>query len=120
MPISSHCGLSRRVYSLSFGCPSLDVIGDGAGPALLKRRTKLGDIFAALAEWKSQAVPFVSASTSAIHGFGAVGVKIRLGLNAREKQSKVYLHVIEAAARAQLDYVCVHGRHAGQKSREVC
>ena len=97
------------------------MIGDGAGPALLKRRTKLGDIFAALAEWKSLAVPLISAPAPASHhGFGAVGVKFRLGLNAREKQSKVYLHVIEAAARAQLDYVCVHGRHAGQKSREVC
>ncbi len=42
---------------------------------------------------------------------GAVGAKIRLGNNQREKDFKVHLPVAEAAAASGLDYLVVHARH---------
>lgn len=96
-----------RAVDLNFGCPSPEVIKIGAGPALLKRRGKLGAIFAALAEWKKK-------TTLPI---GAVGVKIRLGLNRLEQDQKVYLPLIELA-NEHLDYLVIHARHARQESTE--
>jgi len=92
---------------LNFGCPSPVVIRVGAGPALLKRRAKLKAIFSVLAAWKkTTALPI-----------GAVGAKIRLGLNRMEQDQKVYLPIIELANDA-LDYLVVHARHARQESTE--
>ena len=94
---------------LNLGCPSPDVIRIGAGPALLKRRGRLRELFAAMAEWRdSTTLPRV----------GAVGCKIRLGLNALEQEARVYLPLVEAASEAGLDYVVVHARHAKQRSRD--
>jgi tRNA-dihydrouridine synthase len=79
---------------INLGCPSLDVIREGGnqyytncmyrlihysllmkgGPALLKRKKRLGEIFTTLSDWKK--------STS-LPNIGAVGCKIRLGLNAK-------------------------------------
>ena len=99
--------MNVRAVDLNFGCPSPDVIRMGAGPALLKRRAKLGAIFTTLAEWKQRTkLPI-----------GAVGAKIRLGLNQGEQDHKVYLSVIELANET-LDYLIVHGRHAKQRSRD--
>ncbi len=39
---------------LNFGCPSPAVIAEGAGPALLKRRKRIADIFDVLVEWKNR------------------------------------------------------------------
>jgi tRNA-dihydrouridine synthase B len=92
---------------LNFGCPSPEVIRVGAGPALLKRRAKLRAIFEALAGWKkTTSLPI-----------GAVGAKIRLGLNRMEQDQKVYLPIIELA-NDTLDYLVVHARHARQQSAE--
>lgn len=92
---------------LNFGCPSPEVIRVGAGPALLKRRAKLKAIFGVLAGWKkTTALPI-----------GAVGAKIRLGLNRLEQDQKVYLPIVELANEA-LDYLVVHARHARQESSE--
>lgn len=92
---------------LNFGCPSPEVIRVGAGPALLKRRAKLRAIFEALAAWKqATSLPI-----------GAVGAKIRLGLNRLEQDQKVYLPIIELA-NDTLDYLVVHARHARQESTE--
>ena len=94
---------------INLGCPSIDIIRIGGGPALLKRRTKLAAMFHALASWKR---------TTKMTGVTAVGCKIRLGLNATEQAQKVYLNVVGAAAEAGLDYVVVHARHAKQRSRD--
>ncbi len=68
---------------LNFGCPSTDIIGEGCGPALLKRRSKVTKIFAALSEWKA---------VTKLPKLAAVGCKIRLGLNLKEKSEKVMTH----------------------------
>ncbi len=92
---------------LNFGCPSKDVIQHGAGPAMLKRRGRMEAIFQALASWKkTTSLPVKS-----------VSAKIRLGLNQREQEHRVFLPVVELAS-AHLDYVVVHARHAGQRSRD--
>ncbi len=92
---------------LNFGCPSPDVIQVGAGPALIKRATKMETIFRTLHEWKLRTkLPI-----------GAVGAKIRLGMNAQEQEYKVYLRVVPAANK-YLDYLVIHARHAKQKSND--
>jgi tRNA-dihydrouridine synthase B len=95
---------------LNFGCPSPDVIREGAGPSLLKRRSKLYEIFNALSAWKK---------TTTLPNIGAVGCKIRLGLNQNEQDLKIYLPVVTAANESGLDYVTVHARHAKQRSRDL-
>ena len=92
---------------LNFGCPSKDIIMHGAGPAMLKRRGRMEGIFQALAAFKgATTLPLKS-----------VSAKIRLGLNQREQEHGVFLPVVELAS-AHLDYVVVHARHAGQRSRD--
>lgn len=95
-----------RVVDLNLGCPSPSVINDGRGPALLKRHAKLGAIFAALQRWKE----------NNSLGVVAVGAKLRLGLTAREAALGVGVDAARAAADAGLDYITIHGRHAGQGS----
>jgi tRNA-dihydrouridine synthase B len=96
---------------VNFGCPSPDVIREGAGPALLKRKKVLSDLFAVLVAWKN--------SCHKLPNIKAVGCKIRLGLNADEQNHKVYLSVAELAANAGLDWITVHARHAKQKSSDM-
>ena len=93
---------------INFGCPSPDVIRNGSGPAMLKRRARLAELFAALVAWRHDTGLDVR----------AVGCKIRLGLNQTEADAKVYLPLVDAANEAGLDYICVHARHAGQRSRD--
>jgi hypothetical protein len=70
---------------LNFGCPNPDIISMGAGPAMLKRRSRLEAMFAALAAWReSSALPV-----------RAVGAKIRLGLNQFEMDKQVYIPVTQ-------------------------
>jgi len=97
-----------RAIDLNFGCPSPDVTDYGNGPAMLKRRTKINAIFKALVEWR-QRTPLQ---------IGAVGAKIRLGMNAKEVEHKVYMGVVEQAVEAGLDYLVVHARHGQQRSSE--
>ena len=94
-----------QAVDLNFGCPSPDVISEGAGPALLKRKSKLLQILQALSAWKKN---------NSLGNIGAVGIKIRLGLNLLEQNSKVYMNVIESANISGLDYIVVHARHAKQ------
>jgi tRNA-dihydrouridine synthase B len=98
-----------KVVDLNFGCPSKDVVNEGAGPAMLKRKNKLSEIFLALSSWKR---------TTSLPNVGAVGVKIRLGLNGYEEKCKVYLAAVDLANEAGLDYITVHGRNASQRSSE--
>ncbi len=92
---------------LNFGCPSPEVIRRGAGPALLKRKKRLGELFAALRDFQRHTKLSI----------GAVGAKIRLGLNAVERREKPYLAVAELASE-HLDWLTVHARHARQDSKE--
>ena len=69
---------------LNFGCPSPDVIGKGKGPALLKRITRMRDLLTILKT----------------HSPVPCGIKIRLGMNYREKENKIYLKVVELANEA--------------------
>jgi tRNA-dihydrouridine synthase B len=97
-----------RAIDMNFGCPSPDVVQQGAGPALLKRRARLGAIFQALADYKKRAsLPIQS-----------ISAKIRLGLNQREQEHKVYLPVVEMANET-LDHLVIHARHAQQRSRDL-
>lgn len=96
-----------RAVDLNFGCPSPEIIRIGAGPALLKRRGKLAAIFETLAAWKRR--------TSL--NIGAVGAKIRLGINRMEQDQKVFLPVVDAA-NDTLDYLVIHARHARQLSTD--
>ena len=76
-----------RALDLNFGCPDPAVSARGAGPAQLRRRSKMRKLFEALAAWRRvTSLPV-----------GAVGAKIRLGNTLREQQYQVYLPVAEAA-----------------------
>jgi tRNA-dihydrouridine synthase B len=97
-----------RAIDINLGCPSPEVIKGGAGPALLKRTRKLKEIFDVLVKWKE---------TNSLGSVGAVGCKIRLGLNHVEQSNKVYMQVVELARDAGLDYICIHARHAEQVIR---
>jgi tRNA-dihydrouridine synthase len=100
-----------KVVDLNFGCPSRDVISEGAGPALLKRRSKLREILATAGDWRKNG----GGNNLKIEAFGA---KIRLGLNKREKEKKVYMDVVEIA-KDHMDYLTVHCRHAAERSRDA-
>jgi len=95
---------------LNFGCPSPDVIREGAGPALLCRRNRLHELLSTLVKWKNHPANCLQ--------IGAVGCKIRLGKNQTEQSQKVYLRVAAVANEVGLDYLTVHARHAKQKSSE--
>jgi tRNA-dihydrouridine synthase len=94
---------------LNFGCPAPAISRRGAGPAQLRRRSKVRALFEVLHDWRCR--------TSL--NIGAVGAKIRLGNNEREQHYKVYLPVADAAAEIGLNYIAVHARHGGQRSAEA-
>lgn len=100
--------LNIRALDLNFGCPSPAVLRDGAGPALLHRRSRVRALFRTLVEWRSRCTSIK---------VGAVGAKLRLGLNAREAaRDCVYLDAGRAAAEEGLDFISLHARHAAQPS----
>lgn len=90
---------------LNFGCPSPDVIGHGAGPALLGRPTRLRELFDVLAEWR--------AATNL--PVGVIGAKIRLGMSPHQERQRTFLKAVEHA-RGRLDYITVHARNAKDES----
>jgi tRNA-dihydrouridine synthase len=102
---------------LNFGCPSPAVIRDGAGPAMLKRRSRVRAIFRALSHWRDKNHVATSGPGRTFSPL-AVGVKLRLGLTAREASVGVYVDTCRAAADEGLDWVTLHARHAGQRSRD--
>lgn len=95
-----------RAIDLNFGCPNPELIAKGQGPAMVKRTAKMEAIFRTLKE-----------SVKAHDATMAVGAKLRLGLNDHEKAHDVALRLIPAAD-AHLDYLTVHGKHAGQRGSE--
>ena len=85
-------------FNLNMGCPSPEVISLGLGSAFMKRVAKaqrLIDIF------RKYGYP--------------VSLKIRLGLNAYEKEKKTYLNIIRATTP---DFFIVHARHGAQTYSE--
>ncbi|MEK7728819.1 MAG: tRNA-dihydrouridine synthase family protein [candidate division KSB1 bacterium] len=105
---STHSHLQNIcAIDLNFGCPSPQIIRAGGGPALLKRRSKLREIFTTLNEFKaSTRLPI-----------RAIGAKIRLGLNRAEQDQKIYLAVADIANES-LDYLTVHARHGRSSSED--
>ena len=57
---------------INFGCPSPEIIRSGAGPAMLKRRARLMEMFRDFALWRQH---------TSLRSIAAIGCKIRLGLN---------------------------------------
>lgn len=94
---------------LNFGCPSPEIISSGDGPAMLKRKQRLTDIFKTLVEFRE----------SNNIGVKSVGVKIRLGLNQTEMNQKIYMNAVDSSNLSNIDYLVVHVRHAKQKSSEL-
>jgi len=87
-----------RGFNLNLSCPSKDVIRQGKGAAMVKRATKTSKL------------------VRLIRGHGhPVSVKIRLGLNQREKKNKLYLNNLGGV---DPDFFVVHAKHAGQGSSE--
>jgi len=85
-------------FNLNLSCPSKDVIQQGKGAAMVKRATKTQKL------------------VDRIKNFGhPVSVKIRLGLNQREKGNKLYLNNLGGV---DPDFFVVHAKHAGQNSAE--
>ena len=85
-------------FNLNLGCPSPDVIREGSGAALIKRVARVQELVKIL---KQLGLP--------------VTVKMRLGLNAYEKEHKVYLNLIK---EVDADAFIVHARHAREKSMD--
>ena len=94
--------MNISAIDLNFGCPSPEIISQGSGPALLKRTARMRELLTILKELSP--VP--------------CGIKIRLGLNAKEKKEKVYLNVIKIANEVKLDWITVHPKTADQKSTD--
>lgn len=94
----SSYGLDPVCFNLNLGCPSPDVIVQGGGAALVKRTKRVAELVKIL---QTLGYP--------------VSVKIRLGLNALEKEHKVYLHLLK---EIEADAFIIHARHARQKSSE--
>ena len=90
--------ITPQCFNLNLGCPSPDVIIQGGGAALVKRTKRVVELVEIL---KKLGYP--------------VSVKIRLGLNAYEKEHKVYLNLLRDV---DADAFIVHARHARQKSSE--
>lgn len=82
-------------FNLNLGCPSPEIIKIGQGCALIKRVAKVRAIIKTFQDFSYP-----------------ISLKIRLGMNAREKEKKVYLNLIKGT---NPDFFIVHARHGGQK-----
>lgn len=85
-------------FNLNLGCPNPQVIGLGQGAAMIKRVQRVSDIVSLFKK----------------HGY-QISIKMRLGLNDREKNNKVYLNLIKGV---NADFFIVHARHAKQSYDE--
>lgn len=84
-------------FNLNLGCPNPEIINRGMGAAMIKRIAKVSNMVSIIKK----------------HGYN-VSIKMRLGLNAFEKEKKVYLKLIESI---DADFFIVHARH-GKESYE--
>jgi tRNA-dihydrouridine synthase B len=79
-------------FDLNLCCPAPNYVNNGMGAAMMKRISKVKKLVAIIKE----------------KGY-SVSVKLRLGLNAFEKEKKVYLALIN---EIDADFFAVHARHA--------
>jgi len=78
-------------FNLNLGCPSLNMVQEGFGCALIKRITKVKKIVKTIREYDHP-----------------VSIKLRLGMNKFEKEKKSYLNLINDV---DADFFIVHARH---------
>lgn len=83
-----------RGFNINLGCPSPDVIKFGQGCAMVRKINKTKKIVDIIRDY----------------GFN-VSIKMRLGMNKKDKEFKVYLKIIESA---DSDFFVVHARHGMQ------
>ncbi len=84
--------LSRvKGFNLNLCCPDPYIVRTGRGAALVKRTKRVCDLVEMLKETGVD-----------------VSLKMRLGLNERQKEQKVYLRLVE---RCEADQFVVHARH---------
>lgn len=94
--------LKIETIDLNLGCPSPGLISEGAGPALLKRTSRIKELFEVMkSEWN-----------------GPVSAKMRLGMNEKEKRNKVYLRALQAAENVGIDWVTVHPKTVDEDSNK--
>lgn len=85
-------------FNLNLGCPSLHVINLGVGCAMVRRINKTKKI------------------VNIVRDAGyPVSIKMRLGINEKDKERKVYLNLINAV---DADFFVVHARHGTQNCNE--
>lgn len=87
-----------RGFNLNLGCSSPQYVKLGLGAAMIKRVSKVKRIVDIIKD----------------HGH-RVSVKLRLGLNGYEKESKTYLNLIQGV---DAGLFIVHARHGGQTYRD--
>ncbi|MBR9692927.1 tRNA-dihydrouridine synthase family protein [Candidatus Woesearchaeota archaeon] len=85
-------------FNLNLGCPSPDMIQRGLGCALIKRISKVKKMV----------------QTIRNHNY-PVSIKLRLGMNAFEKEKKTYLNLIN---EVDADFFIVHARHGKEKNKD--
>jgi tRNA-dihydrouridine synthase B len=81
-------------FNINIGCPVPNFVNQGLGCAMIKRISKVKRITHMITDC----------------GYSA-SIKMRLGLNQREKEKKVYLNLIE---EVDADFFVVHARHGNQ------
>jgi tRNA-dihydrouridine synthase B len=82
-------------FNLNLGCPNPKVVRIGQGAALIRRISKTKKIMGVFKEY----------------GYNA-SIKMRLGLNERDKSHKTYLNLINAV---DADFIVVHARYGIQR-----
>jgi len=88
-----------KCIDLNLGCPSMNIMNQGMGSALLNKPQKIRELFKVMVKYSS--LP--------------VSAKIRLGLNAKhKKQSKPYQKIVTIAEEEGMDFIAIHGRTTGQ------
>jgi tRNA-dihydrouridine synthase B len=81
-------------FNLNLSCPVANVVNQGLGCAMIKRISKVKRFIDIIHD----------------HSYD-ISIKMRLGLNKREKERKVYLHLIN---EVDADFFIVHARHGNQ------
>lgn len=85
-------------FNLNIGCPNPQLINIGQGCAMIRRISKTRKIVNIFRD----------------RGF-KISLKMRLGINKKDKENKVYLNLIDAV---DADFFVVHARHGQQSYQE--
>lgn len=83
-----------RGFNFNLGCPSQSYVRQGIGSAMVKRPTKVMKIVDLIKRFDFN-----------------VNIKLRLGVNWREKKEKVYIKLIE---KVDADFFVVHARYRSE------